>query len=115
MLKSIKQIWNNRKQILEGMRNKWIRIPEIEEIAYDRMSICQHCPLLDIEGTNCMVPGTAPCCSACGCSLAFKTRSLSSECAHPEGPKWKSTMTEEEQDAYYTKINYNPNKDGSNI
>ena len=58
-----------------------------------------------------MVPGTAPCCSVCGCKLALKTRSLSSECPHPDGPKWKAKMTSEQEDAYYKKINYNPDKE----
>ena len=39
------------------------------------------------------MPGTQPCCGECGCSLALKTRSLSSECA--EG-HWTSVLTDEE-------------------
>jgi len=41
------------------------------------------------------VKGTAPCCNECGCSLGFKTRSLSSDC--PLG-KWEAIVTEEEED-----------------
>lgn len=54
-----------------------------------RMKICRGCELLDTKGTLCMVKGTHPCCGACGCSLSMKLRSLESECAHPDGPKWK--------------------------
>ena len=39
--------------------------------------------------------GTGHCCNECGCSLAFKTRSLSSDCPLD---KWKAFMTEEEED-----------------
>ncbi len=74
------------------------------------MEICLKCPLIDNEGFMCMIPGTAPCCSACGCKLAFKTRSLSSECAHPTEPKWRAVITQEEEDKMYADINYNPDK-----
>jgi len=53
------------------------------------MKICEKCPLLDNTGFNCLVPGTNPCCSECGCSLSLKLRSLESSCPHPDGPKWK--------------------------
>ena len=46
------------------------------------------CPELDIEGGNCYIPGTAPCCSKCGCELATKLRSLSSGCGDEENPRW---------------------------
>lgn len=104
-------IWRNRKMIWEGMINTLIRKPKIEAIAFERMSICQQCELIDIKGDHCMVPGTAPCCSACGCKLTFKTRSMAAECAHPITPKWKAEMTPEEQDAHYEKINYNPDQE----
>jgi hypothetical protein len=44
---------------------------------------------MDTVGTSCMLVGTQPCCSACGCSLSMKLRSPDSECAHPDGPKWR--------------------------
>jgi hypothetical protein len=52
-----------------------------------------------------MVPGTAPCCNkelgGCGCCLALKTRSLSSEC--PKG-HWKAELTQEEEDKLNEKL-----------
>ena len=39
------------------------------------------------KGTKCAVKGTAPCCNECGCSLLFKTKSLSSACPLD---KWKA-------------------------
>lgn len=104
------KIWKSRKQIWEGIKNTWIRHPKIERIAYDRLAICEDCDLIDRGGNKCVLPGSQPCCGECGCKLTLKARSLSSECPHPNGPKWKALMTDEEQDEYYTKINYNPDK-----
>jgi hypothetical protein len=41
------------------------------------------------------MPGTQPCCNLCGCSLSFKTRSLSSSC--PDF-RWKALISEEDED-----------------
>ncbi len=75
---------------------------DVEEIAEERMRICISCNLYDSTGVGCMLPGTQPCCDikqgGCGCSLKLKTRSLSSSCPHPEGPKWSEETTEEEED-----------------
>ena len=53
------------------------------------MKICNTCPLLSVDDSKCALPKTQPCCSACGCSLAFKLRAMDTQCAHPDGPKWK--------------------------
>lgn len=111
MFKKIKEIWEHRKQILEGVGNSVFKKAKIEEIAFDRMSICEQCPLVDKEGSKCMISGTAPCCSVCGCKLAFKTRSLSSECPHPDGPKWEAVLEQDEEDKLYKDINYNPDQE----
>jgi hypothetical protein len=92
----LKEIWKNRKQIAEGIKNSIIRDEFVEEVAEDRTSICFNCPNLDKEGSSCMVPKTQPCCSLCGCSLSLKTRSLSSEC--PDG-HWPALLNEEQEDA----------------
>lgn len=105
---SIKEIWRNKSAILEGIRNSVIKNDEIEAIAQERLRICNMCPLIDQEGSSCMVPGTQPCCSQCGCKLSFKVRSLSSECPHPHGSLWDAILTDEEQDKLYEKIGYNP-------
>lgn len=104
------KIWKSRKQIWEGIKNTWIRHPKIERIAYDRLAICEDCDLIDRKGSKCVLPGSQPCCGECGCKLTLKARSLSSECPHPKGAKWKALMTDEEQDEYYAKINYDPDK-----
>ena len=85
-------LWKNKKQILEGVKNSIIRDEFVEEVARIRYDICNNC---ELKGKKCAVKGTAPCCNECGCSLTFKTRSLSSDCPLD---KWKAFMTEEEED-----------------
>jgi len=91
----LKQIWEERHKIMEGVKNSIIRDEFVEDIAALRNSICDDC---ELKGKKCAVKGTAPCCNECGCSLAFKTRSLSSSCPHPDGPKWEALLTEDEED-----------------
>lgn len=88
----LKQIWQERHKILEGIKNSIIRDEFVEEIAALRYHHCEKCPS---KGDECAVPGTAPCCNECGCSLGFKTRSLAADC--PLG-KWDALLTEEEED-----------------
>jgi hypothetical protein len=92
MKNTLKLIWENRKQIVEGITNTIIRDETIEEISRLRYSICDECTS---KGKNCAVKGTSPCCNECGCSLTFKTRSLSSDC--PLG-KWEALTSVEEED-----------------
>jgi hypothetical protein len=61
----------------------------VEEVYLKRMKICNLCPLINKDGSNCGVPGTQPCCSKCGCSLGLKLRAMDAVCPHPDGPKWK--------------------------
>jgi hypothetical protein len=89
------EIWKARNQILEGIKNRIFTKEHIEEIAKNRLVICNDCDFIGKSNIACIVPGTAPCCSKCGCCLELKTRSLSSDC--PEG-KWNAIMTEEEED-----------------
>jgi hypothetical protein len=88
----LKQIWQERHKIMEGIKNSIIRDEFVEDIASLRYEHCLDCPS---KGEECAVPGTAPCCNECGCSLGFKTRSLSSSC--PLG-KWEALVTEDEED-----------------
>jgi len=75
-----KRIWDNRKQILEGIKNKIFQTDSVEEISQIRLNICKGCIKYDDIGTTCLIPGTQPCCGDCGCVLALKTRSLSTGC-----------------------------------
>lgn len=98
----LKKIWSNKKQIFEGIKNNLFKKEHIEEVARERHLVCTVCPKIDLTGENCEVPGTNPCCGSCGCSLAFKLRSLSSSC--PEG-KWDAVVTEEIEDQINNQIN----------
>jgi len=92
MKANLKAIWKNRNQIIEGITNSIIRDEFVEDVASLRIEECNKC---ESKGNECAVPGTAPCCNECGCSLAFKTRSLASEC--PLG-KWEALVSEEEEE-----------------
>src|SRR4051794_14882654 len=98
--KKLQQVWKNKSEILEGVKNAIFTSEFILEVSKHRMDICRNCPLFDNgedKGT-CILPGTHPCCNqlkgGCGCSLNFKTMSLSSEC--PKG-HWKALMSEQEE------------------
>jgi hypothetical protein len=80
---------------MEGIKNSIIRDKVVEEVAAKRKKICDPCVRKDIEGKSCLVPGTQPCCSLCGCSLQFKIRSLSSECPDK---RWEALISEEDED-----------------
>jgi hypothetical protein len=95
MTSLLKTIWKNKSQIMEGIKNAILRDEFVEDVAKLRHDVCDSC---ELKGKKCSVKGTGPCCNECGCSLAFKTRSLSSECPHPDGPKWKAIISEEEED-----------------
>lgn len=104
-LSNIIQIWKAKGQILEGVKNNIFKKEDVEEIAKTRMNICFFCDLYTESDAGCMVAGTSPCCNqelgGCGCSLKFKTRSLSSEC--PKG-YWKAEISQEEEDLINQKL-----------
>lgn len=103
--KSVLQIWKNKNQIVEGITNSIFKKEDVEFVAQHRMQVCLRCELFDQEGSGCMVPGTQPCCDerkgGCGCSLGFKTRSLSSSC--PKN-KWEAMLSEQEEDLLNEKL-----------
>jgi hypothetical protein len=102
---SIIKIWKNKDKIYEGIKNRVFKQEHIEEIAAERLKACQDCPNIDRDGSKCEVPGTKPCCKLCGCSLALKTRSLSSACADEDNKRWDAILTEEEDDQLNNQIN----------
>lgn len=95
------RIWKNRGLIMEGIKNNMFKTAHVENISFFRNEICKSCEFIDKTGGSCAVPGTHPCCSECGCSLTFKTRSLSSDC--PKG-FWKAELTEAEETALLKQI-----------
>ncbi len=76
MKAALKAIWENRKGILEGVKNSIIRDELVEDIARMRYDICDECEHIDNKGKECAVKGTQPCCAECGCSLQFKETSF---------------------------------------
>jgi len=98
----IKKIWNNKSKIIDGVKNNLFKKEHVEIIATKRLNICKSCEEFDGNGKTCLMPGTQPCCGLCGCSLAFKTRSLSSKC---DINKWIAEVTEEEEDVINDKLN----------
>ena len=114
MTRLIIEIWKNKGEIFEGIKNSIFKSADIEAIAAERMAICQECDLLDREGVTCLVPGTKPCCGLCGCNMKIKTRSLSCGCSDEDNPKWHPVLTEEEEDALKDSINYQePNQESN--
>lgn len=89
------KVWKNKGKILEGIKNRIFKQEHVEEIFEERLGVCQKCIEYDLEGKNCYVPGTQPCCGECGCSLSLKLRSLSSECGLS---KWDAVLNEDEED-----------------
>jgi len=94
ILTYIQTIWKNKLHILKGVWNNIFKKQYIERISAERLEICAYCPDIDLDGTKCMMPGTQPCCGKCGCSLALKTRDLSSGCGDIENPRWNPVKTE---------------------
>jgi len=103
----LKEIFNNRNQILEGIKNNIFKKQHVEQIANIRLSICKMCEHYDESGEGCLIPGTSPCCNkntgGCGCSLSIKTRSLSTNCPLTS-PKWDAMLTENEEDELNKKL-----------
>jgi len=97
-------IFKNADKIADGIANSLFKKEHVEAVATDRFQICVKCSLFDAGGDKCVAPGTQPCCGDCGCSLAFKVRSLSSEC--PKG-YWDAYTTEEEEELITKQIEDN--------
>lgn len=100
-------VFKNVDKIAEGIKNNIFRKEHVEAIATDRFQICIKCSLFDAAGDKCMAPGTQPCCADCGCSLGFKTRSMSSEC--PKG-YWDAVVSEEQEEIINNQIENNGRK-----
>tara|TARA_R100000742_G_C4273376_1_gene92906 strand:+ start:717 stop:1055 length:339 start_codon:yes stop_codon:yes gene_type:complete len=97
-------VFKNVDKIAEGIKNNVFRREHVEAIATDRFQHCIKCGLFDAEGKSCVAPGTQPCCADCGCSLAFKVRSMASEC--PKG-YWDAVVSEEQEEIINNQIEEN--------
>ena len=106
MANSLIKIWKNKGKIFEGVKNSVFKKEHIEEIARERLKICEDCVHMDTEGSKCEVPGTQPCCGKCGCSLKFKVRSLASGCGDEDYPRWNPVLSEDEETELKDSIDY---------
>ena len=93
--------FKNVDQIAEGIKNKIFKKEHVEAVAHLRWQQCKTCEKLDKEGSECVAPGTQPCCGECGCSLSLKLRALSTECPLE---KWSALMEEELEDELIEQI-----------
>lgn len=108
----LKEIIENRSLILEGIKNSIITKSDVEEIAKERKSICDNCPVktahdtgdkcdshkhgfaeIDFTYTDGSKRKKGNVYSGCGCFLHLKTRSVSASC--PLG-KWLALTNDEE-------------------
>lgn len=94
------KIWKYRKQITEGIANTIIKKQFVETVAEYRKDICDKC---EENNGECLIPGTGPCCGACGCVLKYKIRSMSSACGLVQigkEPKWYPVLSVKDDDEH---------------
>lgn len=115
LINQIPEIFKNRRQIWEGLKNNLIKDEHVEQVYQVRLDICKSCKLYDTSGDGCSLPGTQPCCNyklseeyngnitaGCGCSLSVKLRSLSTDC--PLG-KWTKIMSDQDEELVKKSLN----------
>ena len=75
-------VWENKQKILSRIKNLILKNEFIEDIADTRNTICSDC---EYKSTKCAAL-ISSCCTVCGCSLKFKTRSLEASCPKDKWP-----------------------------
>ena len=64
----------------------------IEELAKERLEICNSCPDLNNTDDKCKLKIhnslKFKCCTHCSCYMEAKTRSLDAKCGNTSNPKW---------------------------
>lgn len=105
---NIFRVWKSKGQIVEGITNSIFKKEDVEKVAAARLAICIECPsklYTHDDSKGCIAPGTSPCCNlslgGCGCSLGFKTRSLSATC---EKGHWDAELSQQEEDKLNAKL-----------
>lgn len=109
--KTLIEIWKEKNQIVEGIKNSVFKKEDVEEVANQRLAICRTnaCGFYDPEGKseNAYFRGIESC-GQCGCNLTWLTRSLSSSCSliHEEGrtPLWDAVLSKEENNDLKEKL-----------
>lgn len=93
---SLKDIWQSRKAILEGIKNTVFPNESVERIAEYRLSVCATC---NYHSNNAKSRGYITSrldvhCTYCSCPLATKARALSKGCPIN---KWTAVLTADQQ------------------
>lgn len=99
-MSALGKIWKYRKEILDGVANTVVKKAFVETVYAHRLEICKECEEWD---GDCLVPGSGPCCGACGCSGKFKLRSMSSVCGLAQKgkePKWFPVLSQKHDDEF---------------
>jgi hypothetical protein len=113
------RIWKSKNQILEGIVNKVFKQDHIEEIAKERLALCQSnvCGMYDADGSSeRAVQKGQPACAGCGCNLDYKTRCMSCHCHLQdigEHPLWVAVISPAEEQLLRERLD-NP-ENGTNI
>jgi len=95
----IKNIWKNKKLILEGLVNKVLAKEEVTKVANERKLICLKCPLHSHNAKKLIGYSSDRIddhCILCGCNIELKTYSLHSSCPDTP-PKWSAVVDNEEE------------------
>lgn len=109
MVQKLKKIWKNRRKIFEGIWASLFPNAFIKLVSKYRFDICKMnaCGYYDKLGVSeAVIVKGKPSCAQCGCSLAIKTKSLSSQCALSNigrVPLWSAIMSGEDEDTFKKK------------
>lgn len=105
----------NIMEFMEGWRNHLIPPKDLKDtinkVSEERLAICSGCPM---QSENAKAEGKIILrldvhCTACGCPLTAKTKSLSSKCPlNP--PKWEAVATDAERYEIEQQINNETNE-----
>lgn len=75
----LKQVWENKSIIFEGIRNLLFAKGKIRIIAKKRRKVCSVCPYSS-QNTKSSYKLPFKHCTICGCSLAIKPFAMEAEC-----------------------------------
>ncbi len=97
-LENFKKAWDNRGDILDGVKNSIFVNNQIEALYEERNEICKSnvCGYYDPEGRSeaAVFPGERSC-AACGCKLEWKLRAPGSNCGlevKGKTPLWRAVI-----------------------
>jgi len=83
-MKRITELWNNRKEIAEGVYNYFFGSKEIKKLSKERLAICRtnKCGYYDPKGEsiNAFIPGKESC-GVCGCLSKTMTSCKDCKCS----------------------------------